>query len=283
MRGAAETRKVGVKTGEGAILPSTLDRAVSLVALFAFFLLPLTAPAADPVPPAPDRYFNDYAGVISQATARQLNDQLESFEKATSSQILVALYPRMQSDSSIEDYTTRVARAWRVGQKAKNNGAILFIFVQDRKMRIEVGYGLEGALPDAIAKRIIEEEIKPFFQQGNFDAGVTAGVNAMLQAVRGEYQGTGRTVAQGKGRGGGGLGAWIILVFFALIILSAFRRAWRATQYGRAGRRTSWVGPIFWPGGGGGGGWSSGGGGGGGGGFSGGGGSFGGGGASGSW
>src|SRR5258706_12006075 len=157
------------------------------------------AGAAELIPNAPDRYFNDYAKVISPATAERLERQLTDFEKETSNQILVALFPKMQSDSSLEDYTVRVARAWRAGQKAHNNGAILFIFVQNRKMRIEVGYGLEGALPDAIAKRIIEDQIKPHFQQNDYDGGVVAGVTAMIQATRGEYRGAGTTVAQGKG------------------------------------------------------------------------------------
>ncbi len=98
-------------------------------------------PAAEVIPPAPEHYFNDYAHATSPATAERLNRELEDFEKQTSSQLLVAVYPKMQSDSSIEDYTIRVARAWKVGQAGKNNGAILFVFVQDHKMFIQVGYG----------------------------------------------------------------------------------------------------------------------------------------------
>src|SRR5689334_8296434 len=93
-----------------------------------------TASAAEKIPPVPQRYFTDYAGVVSPATASRLNKTLEDFERETSNQILAVMYPKMESDSSIEDYTVRVAQAWRVGQKAKNNGAVLFVFVQDRKM-----------------------------------------------------------------------------------------------------------------------------------------------------
>src|SRR5690242_10862937 len=125
--------------------------------------------------PAPNRYFTDYAGVVSAETANRLNKSLEDFERKTSNQILVSVYPKMESDSSIEDYTVRVAQAWRVGQKAKNNGAILFVFIQDRKMFLQVGYGLEGALPDALAKRIIEDEIKPRFKAGDYAGGLSAG------------------------------------------------------------------------------------------------------------
>src|SRR5215469_4432644 len=149
-----------------------------------------TLVAAEVIPPAPPYYFNDYAHVVSSHTPSQLNQSLEAFKRSTSDQIVVAVYPKMQSDSSIEDYTVRVARAWQVGQKIKNNGAVLFVFIQDRKMFIQVGYGLEGALPDALAKRIIENEIKPRFRDGDLNGGLTAGVNAILAATRGEYKGT---------------------------------------------------------------------------------------------
>ncbi|MHB8520174.1 MAG: TPM domain-containing protein [Limisphaerales bacterium] len=241
--------------------------------------------AAEVIPPAPKSYFNDYAHVISPATAARLNQTLEDFERKTSSQILVAIFPKMQSDSSIEDYTVRVAEAWKVGQRGRNNGAVLFVFVQDRRMRIEVGYGLEPVLPDVLCKQIIEYELKPRFRNGDFDGGLSAGVAAMIAATRGEYKGTGRTAAE---RGVRGLSPQIVLVgfFILLFLFGSFVRSLRsqATVYGRTGR-SRWGG---WYGGGWGGGWSGGGGGGGGGGFSGGGfsgggGSFGGGGASGGW
>src|ERR1700677_341778 len=89
------------------------------------------------IPPAPARYFNDYANVVSKAVADQLNSKLEGFERTTSDQIVVAVYPKMETDSSIDDYTVRVARAWRVGQQLKNNGVVLFVFVQNRQMFIQ--------------------------------------------------------------------------------------------------------------------------------------------------
>jgi uncharacterized protein len=139
----------------------------------------LTVWPAETIPPRPQNHFNDYASVISPVTAQTLNQRLVDFERATSSQILVAIYPKMASDSSIEDYTVRVAQSWAVGQKGRDNGAVLFVFIQHRQMFLQVGYGLEGAIPDAIAKQIIERDIKPHFQAGNFDAGLTAGVNAI--------------------------------------------------------------------------------------------------------
>jgi uncharacterized protein len=231
--------------------------------------------AAEIMPPAPPRYFNDFAGATKPATAERLNKSLEQFEKDTSSQIVVAVFPKMESDSSIEDYVNRMFVAWKIGQKQKNNGALLAVFVQDRKMRIEVGYGLEGAIPDAIAKRIISDEITPRFRNGDFEGGLNAGVNALMKAARGEYKGTGSTVHLGR-RLFGLSPLKLFLIFLALAIFSSLGRR-RGTYYTRRGRH-GWGGPIIWSGGGGG--WSGGGGGGG---FSGGGGSSGGGGASGSW
>jgi uncharacterized protein len=242
--------------------------------------------AAEVLPPKPANYFNDYAGVVSPAVAQQLNRTLEDFEKATSSQVVVAVFPGFEVDSSLEDYTHRVFQKWAIGQKGKDNGAALFVFVKDRKLRIEVGYGLEGALPDALAKRIIEDEIKPGFQRGDYGAGLSAGVTAMLQAARGEYKGTGRSVAQTKANRHGVPPLLLVLVVF-IIVANIIRRVVSGTVYHSGGRscRSVWYwggGSSGWSGGGG---WGGGGGGfgGGGGGFSGGGGSSGGGGASGSW
>ncbi len=256
-------------------------------------LMGSAALAGEVMPPPPKAYFNDYAHVVSAATAARLNQQLEDFERKTSNQILVAIYPKMQSDSSIEDYTVRVAESWKVGQKKKDNGAVLFVFIADRKMYLQVGYGLEGALPDALTKEIIDEQITPYFKQGNYAAGLSAGINAILAATRGEYKGTGRTVAQGRARGqnvGGAILFFLIFGFFGLAMLSRLFGAVFGFPYRRRGYYSPWGGWTIgsggwggWSGGGGFGGGGFGGGGLGGGGFSGGGGGFGGGGAGGSW
>jgi uncharacterized protein len=248
----------------------------------------VTLVAAEVIPPAPPYYFNDYAHVVSSHTASQLNQSLEAFERSTSDQVVVAVYPKMQSDSSIEDYTVRVARAWRVGQKSRNNGAVLFVFIQDHKMFLQVGYGLEGVLPDALAKRIIDEQITPRFRTGDYDGGLSAGVQAIMAAVKGEYRGTGLTVTESRSRNLSWSAMFMILfvlgiLFFGLVI-PLFIAIFRGTRHGWYYSSGGWGG---WSSGswGGGGGFSGGGGGfsGGGGGFSGGGGSFGGGGAGGSW
>ena len=142
--------------------------------------------AAEVIPPAPGAYFNDYAGVVSKEAASRFNEQLAQFDRETSDQVVVAVFPKMQSDSDIADYTQRVAQAWGVGQKERRNGVVLFVFIQDRKMFIQVGYGLEGALPDATAFDITERHIKPLFRTGNYEAGLATGIDLICKAIRGE-------------------------------------------------------------------------------------------------
>ncbi len=232
------------------------------------------------LPAKPEKFVTDRAGVLGQDRADSLSRKLGQFERDTSNQILVWIDRKIPERFTLEDFTVRAAEKWGAGQAKTDNGAVLFVFVDDRKLRIEVGYGLEGALPDATAKRIIDEEIVPRFRANDYAGGVEAGVDAMIAATKGEYKGTGTTVDERSRRRRGGnplKGCAVPLLFFFLFIVLPFmarsRRRWRT--FGGSG---------FWSGGGwgggssGGGGWSGGGGG-----FSGGGGSFGGGGASGSW
>jgi uncharacterized protein len=247
-----------------------------LLAAGAVFVAASWLHASEVIPPAPSRYFNDYAGVVSPATASALNAQLEQCERDSSNQLLVVVYPKMQSDSSIEDYTIRVAQSWGVGQKGRRNGAVLFVFINDRRMFLQVGYGLEPVLTDALSKRIIENELKPAFRAGDYEGGLRAGVSAMIAATKGEYKGTGTTVNDSKNSAGNS-SLLKLAAFFVFVLLFSFGR-----------RRMSPLGALLLANsassilssGRGGGGWSGGGGGGG---FSGGGGSFGGGGAGGSW
>lgn len=194
-----------------------------------------------------------------------LESKLASFDKATSTQVVVLMVPSIDS-SSLEEASHRIAEENGIGQKEKNNGALLFIAKDDRKIRIEVGYGLEGVLTDALCGLIIRNEIVPRFRQGEFFGGVNAGIDAIFAATRNEYS------AESSGKVGHAVGLLPIIVTIIIFL-------W----VGSLNRRRRVIGgvfpPMFFPGGGGrsAGGWGGGGG------FSGGGGSFGGGGASGSW
>lgn len=231
--------------------------------------------AEDPLPPVPRAYLNDYAGVIPDANERALEEKLRLFDEQSSSQIVVAVFPKLPSPS-LEDFTIRTAQAWGVGRKELNNGVVLFVFVEDRRLRLEVGYGLEGALPDATANRIEDEVIAPRFRAGDYAGGISAGVDAVMAATRGEYKAAPRAATR---RDGGGPD-WLTLLIILMVLAFVFRGGGSggsrtfSRRGGYGGYYGGWVG----------GGWGGGfGGGGGGGGFSGGGGGFGGGGASGEW
>lgn len=232
--------------------------------VFLLLLLPLNAAALEV--PKLSGYVNDLADVISPGTELKIESFLRGFEKSDSTQIVILTIASLQGES-LEEYSLRVAESWKIGQKGKDNGALLLIAKQERKMRIEVGYGLEGKLTDLLAGRIIDNEIKPLFQAGDFDGGVIAGVMAMAEAVRGEYQGNGST-SNKKRRSPWGSLALLLFLGPGLMLLGRGGH--------RGGRRSSgfWIGGL----GGGGGGFGGGGGG-----FSGGGGGFGGGGSSGGW
>jgi len=234
--------------------------------------------AAETLPAKPTQYFNDYARLVSAPQAAELNQRLDEFERETSNQLVVAIYPRMESASSVEDFSVRVAQSWGVGQKGRSNGAVLFCFMAEHQVYIQVGYGLEGALPDALCHTIIENELKPRFRAGDFAGGLDATTAAIIAATKGEYRGDGRTHTDTQNDGGGPVFFGIVILMVIVISIFNRMRPSRNTTFGRRGSLYTPTSPGFW---GGGGNWGSGSGGGGG--FSGGGGSFGGGGSGGSW
>jgi uncharacterized protein len=194
-----------VEQGIGALLHSmarlqgagdqdgAFEQAVSgISALLAGKALP--APAA-PRPGAPggsatgraSGYVVDGASMLSPATVESLNTALYRHEQETSNQVVVRTIPSLGGET-IETYGIRLATELKAGQKGKDNGVLLLVARDDRKVRIEVGYGLEGALPDVLCARIIRDEIVPRFKQGDMDGGVAAGVDKVLGAIRGEYK-----------------------------------------------------------------------------------------------
>jgi len=262
-----------------------------LGALGAAFVLAASVASAQTVPPKPKLYFNDYAGFVPAADAERLNQKLARFDQETTNQILVAIFPSLPSPS-LEDFTNRTAQSWKVGQGDRDNGAVVFVFVADRKSRIEVGYGLEGSVPDALAARILNDVITPAFRGGQNARGLEAGIDALMAATRGEYKANPK---KGGSTRTGGATLFVMLLFLVplFVVFNLIARRMPAGSFDSAGFDHPTI-PFSSPGsrrrrrrssywGGGGGGWGGGGGGGGFGGFSGGGGSFGGGGASGSW
>ena len=135
--------------------------------------------------PRLDRRVIDRAEVLSAQTRGRLEQSLASFERATSHQIVVHTTPSLEG-LAIEDYSLEIAEAWKAGHEGLDNGVILTIAPSERKVRIEVGYGLEGTIPDAIASRIIREAIVPAIRRGDFEGGILAGVALLQSAASGE-------------------------------------------------------------------------------------------------
>jgi len=234
---------------------------VSALSLFA---------AETPIPPAPDRWVTDTAGFLSPQTVDSLDRRLESYQRQTGHQILVYI-GKTTGDAPIEDWAVRAFEKWKVGRKGIDDGLVLFIMAQDHRLRIEVGYGLEGQVPDAIAGRVVNEIIAPRIRAGDPNGAVTAGIEALVGVIGGQ------TLPPPPQRRGGRtsrpltLGQLILYGIIGLVVLAIFitnpsLAVWLLMSIvsgGRGGSRDD--------------GWGGGGG------FSGGGGRSGGGGASGSW
>ena len=260
------------------LVPSTgaVKRSSYVVLLLAFALFSVACvsmvSAQEPAVPALKTYSTDLTGTLSWDQIESLNQKLRQFDDSTSSQLVVLMIPTLGS-SSLEEYALKVAELNRIGRKGKDNGILLLIVKNDRRIRIEVGRGLEGALPDALSGIIIRREIGPRFSEGDFYGGIDAGVGAIILATRNEYK------AEPEGRKHTTVNMLPILIVF-FVVFMILRMSFRRGGFIGGPRTRSWGGfpPI-------GGGWGGGGfgGGGSGGGFSGGGGSFSGGGASGSW
>lgn len=231
-----------------------------------------------PARPNPPRLVNDYANVLSPEQREILENRLVALDDSTGNQIAIVTIKTL-NDYPIEDFTLKILREWGIGSKKNNNGVVVFAAIDDHKLRIEVGYGLEGAIPDITAGRIIDNDMVPNFRQGDYYRGFEEAITSLSRAAAGEY-----SEPREKNKDGGGASIFVFLIILVIVLIIISRTGGRGGG-GFASRRgyRTFPGPFWFltGGGGGGGGWSGGGGGGGFGGFGGGGG--GGGGASGSW
>ena len=251
--------------------------------LFALLLLAAGPLAALEVPPAPTQWYTDRAGLLGGTEGDLLNRKLADFEQQTGSQFIIYVFPSLENES-LEDFTIRCVERWKVGQKKYDNGLVLFVFVEEKKVRVEVGYGLEGSMTDAFSSRVIREHIAPAFQRQQYAEGLNAAADAIMTKIRTGEEAVPPLQRRGAPEQGEDVG--IIPVIIILFIVFFFV----VPMLARGGGCGGCMLPFFFPGGGitfgghrgggFGGGFSGGGGFGG---FSGGGGGFGGGGASGGW
>jgi uncharacterized protein len=156
-----------------------------------FFLLFIACVSlvAATIPPTPSQYFNDYAGVIAPRSVTYFNDILARFERDTSNQIIVAFFSKLDPDTTVEQFAEEAFRAWRPGQAGRNNGVLVLVFVDDRKVRIQTGLGLEKALPDKVCAEIIATDMAPNFRKGDYNGGIEAALNSIMNATRDAYKG----------------------------------------------------------------------------------------------
>jgi uncharacterized protein len=175
------------------------------------------------VPPLTSRV-TDLTGTLSAQQRSALEERLAAFEARKGSQIAVLVVPTTEPET-IEQYGIRVAEQWKIGRKGVDDGAILVVAMKDRALRIEVGYGLEGTLPDAVAKRIIEEHVVPRFKQGDYFGGIDAGVSRMMAVVDGEPLPPPQRGAQRPGASGGGLEGFLMVAFLLIFVVGGMIRA----------------------------------------------------------
>lgn len=256
--------------------------------LLVFLVIPVVV-LGQQFPQKPEGFVNDYAHVLSPGQVAALDQKLSTYRDSTSNEIAIMTVDSLQG-YPIDEFSLKVLDTWKIGQHNKRNGILIFVAVKDRKMRIEVGYGLEGVLPDILAGHIVRNILQPNFRNGNFYQGFDQATTAIMQQIAGEY-----TASKKKNNGGKiNFSFWILLIIAIVFYLRVIRRDGpnNGGNQGGSGRRRTYGSsgvmffPGWWGGGfGGGGGWGGGGFGGGGfGGFSGGGGfAGGGGGASGGW
>lgn len=252
-----------------------------LIALLLFITTCFSVFSQD-FPAKPARLVNDYTNTLSAEQLARLEQKLVTFDDSTSTQIAIALVKSV-GDYDINEYALELGRKWGVGQAGKNNGIMIVVALGDRKISIQTGYGLEGVLPDIYAKRIIENDIKPYFKSGDYFGGLNSGTDAIIKYTKGEYK-SDKPKAKNKGGGTSSVAIIIIIVIVIIIVLRRGGGGGGGQVIGSRGVADA----LFWSmllgggrGSGGGGGWGGGSSGGGFGGF--GGGSFGGGGSSGSW
>ncbi|HEX8618936.1 MAG TPA: TPM domain-containing protein, partial [Thermoanaerobaculia bacterium] len=227
-----------------------MRRALFICAL----LISFSALALD-VPPPPTQWVTDRAGILGGTEADLLNRRLSDFEQTSGAQLIVYIFPSLEQES-LEDFTIRAVERWKVGQKKYDNGLVLFVFVKEQKIRIEVGYGLEGTITDAVSSRVIREQIAPSFQQQQYAAGLTAATNELMTRISKGEAPVDPLQPRGSGQGQQAEGEDVSITFVIFILFMAFfvlapmfsgrRRGYRHRSSGCGG---CWL-PLMFMGGG---------------------------------
>lgn len=198
---------------------TTILQRIGLLLLSATLLILSAFPAGALEAPALKGRINDYAGMLSPTAARSLEQKLAAFERETTNQIVLLTVPSLEGDV-IENFAIRVAEAWKIGQKDKGNGIILILAKKERKVRIEVGTGLQGVLPDITAGQIIRNVMAPSLKAGDNDKGLSLGLTAIMDATKGEFKASPAEKKSAKKKKSSPYGFFIVLLLVALVIIA---------------------------------------------------------------
>jgi uncharacterized protein len=202
--------------------------------LFSIFLLLIAVSArAQDFPSRSNTIVTDYTNTLSADEQQALERKLVAFNDSTSTQVAIVLMGSV-GNYDIADYSVQLFNQWKIGQVSKNNGVLILAAIEDRKVFITTGYGIEGVLPDALCKRIVNNDIVPHFKQGDYYGGLEAGTNSIMSIVKGEYTAEGYM----KRDKVSGSGLWIALIVLFIIIISRFNRTRR---YGRRNNIPFWT------------------------------------------
>jgi uncharacterized protein len=196
-----------------------------IIAIALLLLLPMWSSAQDqlPVPAAPQSWVNDYAGVFSSAEAGALESKLNEFEYRTSTQIFVVTLDD-NGGYAVSDLAPRIGEQWGVGQQGKDNGLLVVMDMQENKVFISTGYGLEEYIPDAIASRIVQNEMLPNFKNGDFYAGVDAATGVMISLLDGKFTAD-QYRKQSSSGGGSTLGGILFMIILFSVLFGGRRRS----------------------------------------------------------
>ncbi|MDX1418688.1 MAG: TPM domain-containing protein, partial [Rubricoccaceae bacterium] len=194
------------------IRPPLLVRALAAAVLLGIAAAAHAQPA---IPPRPDALVNDYAGLLAPAEQAALERKLVAYDDSTSTQIAVVIFPSLEGGDA-GSLATEIGQAWGVGQAGFDNGVVVLVGLEDRQVFIATGYGAEGAVPDALAGRIVRNVIVPAFRSGQFYAGLDAATTALMQALAGEYT----AVERRTGGDGGPSGALVFLILLIVVLVA---------------------------------------------------------------
>lgn len=209
-----------------------------IIVLYSLLLVPFLS-FSDDFPPRSNTLVTDYTNILNDGERNALEQKLVAFNDSTSTQIAIVVMKSV-GNYDIADYSVQLFNNWKIGQEKKNNGVLILVAKDDRKVWITTGYGIEGVLPDALCKRVIEQDIKPNFKQGNYYEGLDEATNSIMSIVKGEF-GANDYMQQKKGQRIPWFGVVMVIFIFFIVIFSKILRTSRYASMNHLGFWAAWA------------------------------------------